>query len=241
MKVWIDMTAPAHVLVFRPLIEIMRERGDEVEITARDYAQTVELLGMHGLEADAVIGTHAGRSRVQKIRQMTGRLGALQALGEGPRLRRRARARLPRADDHGAAARHPELDDVRLRVRDVPAPARLPRRDAGRRPRRDPARAARAVRRQAAEARPVPGPEGGVLPRRLHARPLAARGVRRRPGARARRPAPAARRVALPPPLEPALPADARASRPLGGRAGVRPAAHRRAAGVRARARACRR
>ena len=30
MRVWIDMTAPAHVLVFRPLVEIMRERGDEV-------------------------------------------------------------------------------------------------------------------------------------------------------------------------------------------------------------------
>jgi uncharacterized protein len=83
VKVWIDMTAPAHVLVFRPLVEIMRERGDEVEITARDYAQTVELLAMHGLEADAVIGTHAGRSRVQKIRQMTGRLGALKKWAKG--------------------------------------------------------------------------------------------------------------------------------------------------------------
>ena len=27
MKVWIDITAPAHVLVFRPLVDIMRERG----------------------------------------------------------------------------------------------------------------------------------------------------------------------------------------------------------------------
>jgi predicted glycosyltransferase len=72
------MTAPAHVLVFRPLVKIMRERGDTVEITARDYAQTVELMRMHGLEPDQVIGRHAGRSRVQKIRQMTGRLGALR-------------------------------------------------------------------------------------------------------------------------------------------------------------------
>ena len=29
-------------------------RGDEVEITARDYAQTLQLLELHGLEADAV-------------------------------------------------------------------------------------------------------------------------------------------------------------------------------------------
>jgi predicted glycosyltransferase len=41
MKVWIDMTASAHPLVFRPLVEIMKARGDEVEITARDYAQTL--------------------------------------------------------------------------------------------------------------------------------------------------------------------------------------------------------
>jgi uncharacterized protein len=77
MKVWIDMTASAHVLVFRPLIEILRERGDEVEITARDYAQTLELLELHGLEA-AVIGQHGGRSRLGKARALLSRLGALR-------------------------------------------------------------------------------------------------------------------------------------------------------------------
>ena len=66
MKVWIDMTASAHVLVFRPLIAILRGRGDEVEITARDYAQTLQLLDLHGLEADAVIGRHGGRSRTAR-------------------------------------------------------------------------------------------------------------------------------------------------------------------------------
>src|SRR5204862_7559440 len=83
VKVWIDITAPAHVLVFRPLVAIMRGRGDEVEITARDYAQTLELLDLHGLEADEVVGRHAGRSRLQKIRQMTGRLGALRRWAKG--------------------------------------------------------------------------------------------------------------------------------------------------------------
>ena len=47
MKIWVDMTAPAHVLVFRPLITLLRERGDEVEVTAREYAQTVQLLEQH--------------------------------------------------------------------------------------------------------------------------------------------------------------------------------------------------
>src|SRR6266576_822126 len=82
MKVWIDMTASAHVLVFRPLIRILRERGDEVEITARDYAQTLQLLELHGLTAE-VVGKHGGRSRLQKARRMTGRLGALHHWAHG--------------------------------------------------------------------------------------------------------------------------------------------------------------
>jgi predicted glycosyltransferase len=71
------MTASAHVLVFRPLIGLLRERGDEVEITARDYAQTLQLLELHGLEA-TVVGRHGGRSRLGKGRSLFSRLRALR-------------------------------------------------------------------------------------------------------------------------------------------------------------------
>jgi len=77
VKVWIDMTASAHVLVFRPLIKLLRERGDEVEITARDYAQTLQLIELHGLEA-TVIGRHGGRSRLGKARSLFSRLHDLR-------------------------------------------------------------------------------------------------------------------------------------------------------------------
>jgi uncharacterized protein len=76
MKVWVDITAAAHVLVFRPLIELLHARGDEVEITSRDYGQTRQLLELHGLEAK-VIGRHAGRGRVRKVLAMWSRLRAL--------------------------------------------------------------------------------------------------------------------------------------------------------------------
>jgi predicted glycosyltransferase len=82
VRIWIDMTASAHVLVFRPLIAIMEGRGDEVRITAREYAQTLQLLELHGLQAE-VIGRHGGRSRLQKARQMTHRLGALKKWAKG--------------------------------------------------------------------------------------------------------------------------------------------------------------
>ena len=77
MRVWIDLTASAHVLVFRPLIKLLRERGAEVELTARDYAQTLQLLELHGLDAD-VIGKHGGRSRLRKLRAMQRRLRELR-------------------------------------------------------------------------------------------------------------------------------------------------------------------
>jgi uncharacterized protein len=82
VRVWIDMTASAHVLVFRPLIALLRSRGDEVEITARDYAQTLQLLELHGLEAE-VIGKHGGRSRLAKLRTMRRRLRALRRWAKG--------------------------------------------------------------------------------------------------------------------------------------------------------------
>jgi uncharacterized protein len=77
VRVWVDISAPAHVLVFRPLIRLLRERGDEVEVTTRDYAQTLELLERHGIEA-TVIGRHGGRSRLAKALSLSARLRALK-------------------------------------------------------------------------------------------------------------------------------------------------------------------
>ncbi len=77
VKVWIDITAPAHVLVFRPLLPLLREQGAEVELTSRDYAQTVQLLELHGIEAE-ILGRHGGRSRLGKARSLTSRLGDLR-------------------------------------------------------------------------------------------------------------------------------------------------------------------
>ena len=82
MRVWVDVTASAHVLVFRPLIELLRRRGDEVEVTAREYAQTLQLLELHGIEAE-VIGRHGGRSRLGKARSLVSRLRALRRWARG--------------------------------------------------------------------------------------------------------------------------------------------------------------
>lgn len=59
MKIWIDLTNSPHVLVLRPVIAALRERGHEVQVTARDFAQTLELCERHGIEHTA-IGHHRG-------------------------------------------------------------------------------------------------------------------------------------------------------------------------------------
>ena len=66
------MTASAHPVVFRPVIAALRGRGHEVEITARDYSQTLGLLKLHGLEA-TTIGRHAGASRTRKATALASR------------------------------------------------------------------------------------------------------------------------------------------------------------------------
>ncbi|HTU84161.1 MAG TPA: DUF354 domain-containing protein [Solirubrobacteraceae bacterium] len=59
MRVWIDLTNSPHVLVMRPVIATLRERGHDVQVTARDFAQTLELLERFGI-AHTAIGRHRG-------------------------------------------------------------------------------------------------------------------------------------------------------------------------------------
>jgi predicted glycosyltransferase len=77
MRIWVDLTNSPHVLVFRPLIELLRDRGHEVEVTAREYAQTMQLLELHRIEA-TVVGHHGGASTLGKARAELSRVPALR-------------------------------------------------------------------------------------------------------------------------------------------------------------------
>lgn len=76
MKIWVDCTAAAHPLVLRPVIEVLRERGHEVAITARRYGQTEGLLDRLGLDHES-FGAHGGASTLAKGRAVAGRSLAL--------------------------------------------------------------------------------------------------------------------------------------------------------------------
>jgi predicted glycosyltransferase len=76
MRVWIDLTNSPHVLVMRPVIERLRADGHEVSVTARDFAQTLELCGRLQIEHTA-IGRHRGERLAAKLGGLASRSGAL--------------------------------------------------------------------------------------------------------------------------------------------------------------------
>jgi predicted glycosyltransferase len=76
MRVWVDLTNSPHPLVLRPIIERLRADGHAVSVTARDFAQTVELAERLGLGA-TVIGRHRGGGLAAKARGLASRSVAL--------------------------------------------------------------------------------------------------------------------------------------------------------------------
>jgi predicted glycosyltransferase len=77
MRVWIDITNSPHVPFFRPLIARLEAQGHEVDVTAREYAQTLQLLELHHIPHHVVGPRHGGAGRLGKARALVGRLGAL--------------------------------------------------------------------------------------------------------------------------------------------------------------------
>jgi predicted glycosyltransferase len=84
VRIWIDLTNSPHVLVMRPLVRALEEQGHEVEVTARDFAQTLELCERFGLEHTAV-GRHRGGRRGSKAVGLVSRSVALARWARGRR------------------------------------------------------------------------------------------------------------------------------------------------------------
>jgi hypothetical protein len=78
VRVWIDVSNSPQVPFFRPLIALLQARRHEVEVTTRDYAQTLELLTLHEIPHQVVGPRHGGAGAWGKGRAMAGRLRALR-------------------------------------------------------------------------------------------------------------------------------------------------------------------
>ena len=82
VRVWVDLTNTAHVLVLRPLVELLEREGDEVALTARPLSHTVQLLEEWGHPFTA-IGRHGGTRRTGKARAAASRLPQLVRFARG--------------------------------------------------------------------------------------------------------------------------------------------------------------
>jgi predicted glycosyltransferase len=78
MRVWIDITNSPHVLFFRPLIRLLEADGHEVVVSARQYAQTLDLLRLHGIAHEVVGPRHGGAGTAGKASALSRRLVALR-------------------------------------------------------------------------------------------------------------------------------------------------------------------
>jgi len=84
VRIWVDLTNTAHVIILRPLVERLEARGDEVTITARPLSHTLDLLEEWG-HPHTVLGRHGGARRSDKARAAAGRAAALARFGRGRR------------------------------------------------------------------------------------------------------------------------------------------------------------
>jgi predicted glycosyltransferase len=85
MRVWVDLTNSPHVLVMRPIVRALEQRGAEVLVTARDFAQTLDLCERHGLACEA-IGRHRGGRLAAKGLGLLSRSTALLRWARGRRI-----------------------------------------------------------------------------------------------------------------------------------------------------------
>ena len=170
MRVWVDCTAAAHPLVLRPIVERLRERGHEVEITAREYGQTSGSWTAWGSSTPSSERTAAARPSARRGRwpgaAARSRRWARQRgfdLALGARLGRpRGRLELLRVpsaqmQDYEHAGLQRQL--AFRAARRVLAPDAIP------------VEAMREAGARRAQAVPLSGPQGGLLPGRLRARP----------------------------------------------------------------------
>jgi uncharacterized protein len=82
VRIWVDLTNSPHVLVMRPVVRALEADGHEVEVTARDFAQTLELCDRLGVRHTPV-GRHRGGRRGSKALGLFSRSAALARWARG--------------------------------------------------------------------------------------------------------------------------------------------------------------
>lgn len=69
---WFDLDNSPHVPLFRPILAELDTRNVQYHVTARDFAQTKDLLALWKIP-HTMIGKHAGASKMKKLINLVGR------------------------------------------------------------------------------------------------------------------------------------------------------------------------
>lgn len=77
MHIWVDLANSPHVPFFRAIVDELTRRGHTTEISARRFAQTVELAEQAGLKAD-IVGEHGGAELPGKFSNLFARARELR-------------------------------------------------------------------------------------------------------------------------------------------------------------------
>jgi uncharacterized protein len=67
--IWFDLDNSPHVPIFRPVFAELKKRGVEFVVTARDFAQTKDLLDFWDIEY-TLIGKHGGKTKYGKLKNL---------------------------------------------------------------------------------------------------------------------------------------------------------------------------
>src|SRR5919201_1583073 len=81
-RVWVDLTNSAHVVVLRPLVELLEAGGHDVTLTARPLSHTTELLDDWG-HPYTTVGHHGGVDRGGKAVAATSRTAHVFGFARG--------------------------------------------------------------------------------------------------------------------------------------------------------------
>lgn len=79
---WFDLDNSPHVPLFRPIFAELQKRNKAYFITARDFAQTKDLLALWNIP-HALLGKHGGKSKLCKIVNLFQRARALTRVVQG--------------------------------------------------------------------------------------------------------------------------------------------------------------
>ena len=72
LKIWFDILTPKQVMFFRRAVTLLRNSGNDVLCTSRQYREAVELARIKKLEL-TIVGSHGGGDRYDKLRESSSR------------------------------------------------------------------------------------------------------------------------------------------------------------------------